>query len=333
MEQSNVPLVRFGILADVQYANIDDLKQYGRIRYYRNSLNLLRSTIEHWKKLNNTTNKIKFILDLGDLVDAVNSKSYFEDLELILSEMEFLFDTNKTEKNIKTNIFHIWGNHEVYGCTRRKIVNNPKMTTAKSLNQLKHINDMTNYYWHDITDRLRLVCLDLYEISPLGYERTDEIHIKATQFLEYYERLQNSTTDFKEKEYLTRFKVYGGAASDAQLKWLENQLTECQKLGKKILLAGHIPLSVEAGGLYVAWNSDEILKLIWSFNNIVIAYLCGHSHIGGYFLDNKGIHHLTVAAILETPPTSTESPPIAEVYEDKLVIKNQNPVGGFTAKF
>ena len=76
------PLVTFGILADVQYANVDDLEQYGRIRYYRNSLNLLRSAISDWKSFKRTTNEIKFVLDLGDLVDAVKSKVYFDELNL-----------------------------------------------------------------------------------------------------------------------------------------------------------------------------------------------------------------------------------------------------------
>jgi hypothetical protein len=321
------PLVTFGIFADVQYANVDDLEQYGRIRYYRNSLNLLKSAIKDWKQLKHTPNEIKFVLDLGDLVDAIKSKTYINDLEFILNEIDDLFDVDRLD-----NVLHVWGNHEVYGCTRRGIVNMPRMATAKHLNQFNE-KAMNNYYFKDITDQLRLVVLDLYEISPLGYEKTDEIYKNTTEFLRAQEALKNSSKDPREIQHLTRFALYGGATSDTQLKWLENQLIECERLGKKILLAGHIPLMVEVGGLWVAWNSDEILNLVWSFNRVVIAYLCGHAHIGKYFLDKNGIHHLTLTAILETAPNTQNSNATAEVYEDRLVIKNLSPVGGFTAKF
>jgi manganese-dependent ADP-ribose/CDP-alcohol diphosphatase len=321
------PLVTFGILADVQYANVDDLEQYGRIRYYRNSLNLLRSAISDWKSLKRTSNEIKFVLDLGDLVDAVKSKAYFDELNLILNEIDTLFDTNTLN-----NVLHVWGNHEVYGCTRRTIVNIPRMATAKHLNQFNE-KSMNNYYFKDITDRVRLVVLDLYEISPLGYEEHDEIYQNSNKFLEAQQNLKRNSKDPKEIQFLTRFAVYGGAASDQQLKWLENQLIECERLDKKIILAGHIPLLVETGGLFVAWNSEEILKLIWLFKRVVLCYLCGHAHIGKYFLDNNGIHHLTVTAILETAPNTHNSYCIAQVFEDRLVVKNQSPVGGFTVNF
>ena len=87
------PLARFGVLADVQYADVDDLEQYGRVRYYRNSRSLLRSAVNDWKKQNT-----EFILDLGDLVDAVKSKSYHSDLELVLHEMSLLFDEKSTSQ-------------------------------------------------------------------------------------------------------------------------------------------------------------------------------------------------------------------------------------------
>ena len=229
-------------------------------------------------------------------------------------------------------MFHVWGNHEVYGCQRRHIIHMPEMATAKHLGQTDDV-DMTNYYWHDITDKLRLVCLDLYEISPLGYEKTDEMYIKSTEIIDHYRKLYEASNDPAQKDYYLRFRVYGGAASSTQMRWLESQLLECERLGKKILLAGHIPLLINAGDKYVAWNADDILKLIWSFDHVVVAYLCGHAHVGHYYLDEHGVHHLTLSAILETPPNTHNSYVTAEVYSDRLLIRNENPVGGFTAHF
>jgi manganese-dependent ADP-ribose/CDP-alcohol diphosphatase len=319
------PIVSFGMVADVQYASdVDDLEQYGRMRYYKNSLNLLKSAITDWKNFENTKNEVKFLLDLGDIADSFKGNKYIEDLNKVLDEMETLFRPE--------SIFHVWGNHEVAGSKRRSLIQNPRLATAKRLKQTSNY-DLHNYFWYDITDRLRLVCLDLYEISPLGYEPDDQVFKDTTKFIEYNQKLLDTSQDEQEKNYLSRFKVHGGAASQTQLQWLEMQLIECKKLGKKILLAGHTAIKVEAADKFVAWNADDILKLIWSFNGVVCAYFCGHAHVGKYYLDEFNVHHLTVSAILETKPNTHNSYVTAQVYQDRLVVKNQNKIHSFTAFF
>ena len=66
--QTKMPLFSFGIIADVQYADIDDGHNYTRTkgRYYRNSVNLLTEAIKCW---NNMSPKPSFIFQLGDLID------------------------------------------------------------------------------------------------------------------------------------------------------------------------------------------------------------------------------------------------------------------------
>lgn len=72
------------------------------------------------------------------------------------------------------------------------------------------------------------------------------------------------------------------------------------------------------GDRHRLWNHSQILELLASYRNIVIAYfaglppclpdfLClffltmiGHYHTGGYGLQD-GIHHITIPSILEAP--------------------------------
>ena len=42
------PLLTFGIVADVQYAEVNDLIKYGRKRYYSTVLDNLRQALQKW---------------------------------------------------------------------------------------------------------------------------------------------------------------------------------------------------------------------------------------------------------------------------------------------
>ncbi len=66
-------LFSFGMIADVQYADLDDGYNYTktRKRFYRNSINLLCEAIQTW---NHMTPKPAFMLQLGDLIDGKNNE-------------------------------------------------------------------------------------------------------------------------------------------------------------------------------------------------------------------------------------------------------------------
>jgi len=61
------PRVTFGILTDIQYANIEDGINYVNRRYYRNSLNLVKDAKAKWTEVPN----FKFIIQLGDFIYLV----------------------------------------------------------------------------------------------------------------------------------------------------------------------------------------------------------------------------------------------------------------------
>lgn len=95
-DASILPLVTFGLLTDVQYADVEDGWSYDkkRQRFYRNSLNLVKEAVRNWKEHEiNFNTKFKFIIQLGDIIDA-KSKSINDAesaMQRVINELNKLF--------------------------------------------------------------------------------------------------------------------------------------------------------------------------------------------------------------------------------------------------
>ena len=64
------------------------------------------------------------------------------------------------------------------------------------------------------------------------------------------------------------------------------------------MLLSHVIVHPEAcDGQTMLFDYDKALSAIDSFR-CVVAVLCGHDHKGGYFCDEKGVHHLTFCSPL-----------------------------------
>ena len=68
------------------------------------------------------------------------------------------------------------------------------------------------------------------------------------------------------------------------------------------------------------WNYENVLDLLWEFDDVVLAYLAGHCHEGGYYYDEKRIHHITLQAIVECEPDINAFATV-HVYNQHLVIE------------
>ncbi|KAM0026526.1 putative hydrolase [Helianthus debilis subsp. tardiflorus] len=67
VSQGKQPLFSFGVITDVQYADIPDSRSFlGIPRYYRNSILVWQKAIQNW----NNRQNISFALNLGDIVDG-----------------------------------------------------------------------------------------------------------------------------------------------------------------------------------------------------------------------------------------------------------------------
>src|SRR5262249_5518512 len=99
-------LATFGLITDIQYADVDDGTNFDgtRQRFYRQSLALTREAVSHWRT---HQPQPKFLLQLGDLVDfkCTLQQDSHGAMRRVLDELEALHDVP---------VMHIWGNHDMY---------------------------------------------------------------------------------------------------------------------------------------------------------------------------------------------------------------------------
>lgn len=173
MEDCGPPLFSFGIIADVQYADIDNglnFKQT-RKRYYRNSLKHLQNAIDGWD-----AGKVKpsFILQLGDIVDGFNKK---------YNASQSALDTVLAQFNRCPAVHHVWGNHEFYNFTRDALLSSPLNTTCDSHQQQPSANQDFYAYHFSPAPRFRFVVLDSYDISLIGRDEQSEKYQQSLKLL------------------------------------------------------------------------------------------------------------------------------------------------------
>ena len=93
--------------------------------------------------------------------------------------------------------------------------------------------------------------------------------------------------------------------------------------------AGHIPMHVNASDeIALVWNCDDVLEVLWAFDGTVLAYIAGHCHEGGHFVDQKNIHHLTLQAVVECEPDINAFATV-HVYEEYVIIEGSGRVGSY----
>ena len=319
---SKNPIISFGLITDIQYADADDALNYrkDKIRFYRNSINLVKQAVESWHE-ELDENRFKFIIQLGDLIDGKSAGYRDNALNLVLNLL-------KSDFKIKVpdfQLYHIWGNHEFYNYKRSEI-GSTELNSARLLNPLA----TANYYKINLSDRLKLICLDFYDFSVIGFDQDSEIYIEALKVLRRY----NKSEDLNKSESLDglekRFTALNGALGVEQMKWLRDELVSLKELNKKAIICGHIPVHVKTTTLTgLVWNYEEILDLFSEYSTVIIAYLAGHEHSGGYFKDDEtNIHYLTVPAILEAP-SNTNSYATVKVYDNLVSIEGVGLTGNY----
>ena len=272
-QESREPNTVFCLLTDVQYANVDDGTSYdkSRARYYRNSLNLVKEAVKNWKNIPNA----KFLIQLGDLIDgkSKNINDSMPAMNLVLSELNRLFENDKNPNESIPKLLHIWGNHEFYNFKRDELVLT-ELNTAKYLNP--SVQAKANYYTFSVNDKLKLICLDFYDFSCLGYDEASDEYKKAFDYLTSH----NKNADLDLVDGLTgnhaRFSLMNGSISLQQTTWLKEELTNCLTNNQVAIVCGHLPIHPKScDPSCLAWNYKELLDIIWSFEKTVIAYFAG----------------------------------------------------------
>ncbi|CAF2816435.1 unnamed protein product [Rotaria sp. Silwood2] len=219
------PIVSFGLVSDIQYADKDDHPNYSktRLRRYRNALKLLDEACDYWIE---HKYGISFVLQLGDLIDgasAADNKSQIA-LNTILAPFSKLPSSCR--------VYHIWGNHELYNFPRAELLTGPLCSF-----DTKDIFP-GHYGTFQVCPGLRVIALDTFEFSVLGVDKTDEAYIRAKEFLKKRNPNEYGNDYYGLYGDQRRFVEFNGGVTPKQLDWLQEQLTQATKLHEKVIVIG-----------------------------------------------------------------------------------------------
>ncbi|CAA2973613.1 manganese-dependent ADP-ribose/CDP-alcohol diphosphatase-like [Olea europaea var. sylvestris] len=292
--QCKQPLLSFGVISDVQYADIPDGRSFlGVPRYYRHSILVLQRAVQKWNE-----QKPKFVINFGDIIDGFCPK------DQSLSAIKKVID----EFNVFNGpVYHMIGNHCLYNLPREKLL---QMLNIPSIDGLA-------YYDFSPIPEYRIVVLDGYDISAIGWPKDHEKTLKALNFL----RERNPNSDKNSPNGLVglerRFLMFNGAVGKEQLEWLDHVLQDATNSNQKVVVCCHLPLDPGAATKEaLLWNYDEVMYVIHRYN-CVKACLAGHDHKGGHSVDSHGIHHRVLEAALECPP-GTDAFGLVNLFDDRL---------------
>ncbi|KAM4691681.1 LOW QUALITY PROTEIN: dual specificity mitogen-activated protein kinase kinase 4 [Rhinophrynus dorsalis] len=238
MNSKSEPYFSFGIIADIQYADKDNGYNYTktRMRYYRNSLTLLRGAVQEWALEHK---KPQFILQLGDIIDGFNvqNKRSSESLKKVLSELE----------KLEIPFHHIWGNHEFYNFSRKHLTESKLNTkpvegvmdqVPTSPRSMKFEYDHESVYAYHFSPfpKFRFLLIDSYDLSVIGRDPSSVKYESSLKLL----KENNHNEDLNSPIGLTenQFVQFNGGISASQLNWIDSVLTSSDENDETVIVVG-----------------------------------------------------------------------------------------------
>lgn len=288
------PLFSFGVISDVQYADIPDGRSFlGVPRYYRHSLVVLQRAVKKWNY-----QRPKFVMNFGDIIDGFCPKDQSLDA---VKKLVREFD------NFNGPVYHMIGNHCLYNLPREKLL--PLLRI--------HSHDDRAYYDFSPIPEYRFVILDGYDISAIGWPKDHPKTLKALKFLDEKNPNSDKNSPNGLADLERRFLMFNGAVGKEQLEWLDNVLSDATKLNQKVVVCCHLPLDPNASSREaLLWNYVEVMEVLHGYSCVKVC-LAGHDHKGGHSIDSHGIHHRVFEAALECPP-GTDAFGCVDVFDDRL---------------
>ena len=225
-EGNNSPILSFGMIADVQYADIEDGYDFRKInrRYYRGSLDKLKEAVNQWsyKTIPNTA----FVLQLGDVIDGKNKPNK--------SSNKALKAITDTFDSYDGPVYHVLGNHEFYNFSRKSLLSGELYSGNERFSSPV---PGKGYYSAEPHSSLKIICLDCYEISIIGNPVGSENYEKGKEILKI-----NPNEDKNSSEGLTgmdeRFVKYNGGVTEEQLHWLDQELEVAERREQNVIIMG-----------------------------------------------------------------------------------------------
>ncbi|GLU21519.1 hypothetical protein SLE2022_376530 [Rubroshorea leprosula] len=308
--QGTQPLFSFGVISDVQHADIPDGRSFlGVPRFYRHSLLVLQRAVQNW----NNQKRPQFVINLGDIVDGYCPKD--KSMSIVKKVVDEFGKFNGP-------VYHMIGNHCLYNLPRDKLL------------PLLNISNLDGHAYYDFlpSPQYRFVVLDGYDISAIGWPQDHPHTLKALIFLEE----KNPNLDKNSPMGLVgldrRFLMFNGAVGKEQLEWLDAVLQDAAKLKQKVIVCCHLPLDPGASSQEaLLWNYDEVMDVIHRYNCVKVC-LAGHDHKGGHSIDSHGIHHRTLEAALECRP-GTDAFGYIDVYDNMLSLIGTDRIESIDMEF
>ncbi|XP_033746177.1 manganese-dependent ADP-ribose/CDP-alcohol diphosphatase-like isoform X2 [Pecten maximus] len=305
---------KLGIIADVQYADIEDRYNFRktRLRFYRKALTLLQRAITDWK-----AEKVDCVLQLGDVIDGFNKEENASEGALT-TILEVL-------KAFPGPIYHTWGNHELYNFTQEELMrstlfsgNMPKCECPKG----------KSYYSINIHRKLKVVVLNCYEISMLGLPEDSSEYKEAEAIIKGNNPKENLNDPDGLHGKCRRFLKLNGALSVSQLEWLKEHLREATSNRENVIVMGHCPIFEQsADNMDLLLNCTDAMDVVTEFSGCVVCYLAGHDHKGGSSVDTSGILHVTFPGTVES--MESDSYATAYLYNDRLTIQGRGSYSSY----
>jgi len=323
MSTEKRPLFRFGVIADIQHADIDDATNFGgtETRAYRGVLSEAVKAVDCWNRVEDPP--IKFVAQLGDLVDGQNAGEYgqglnFEEPQSDKALGRVLEVLEKADDS--TMYFHAIGNHELYN------FNWERLTTLLNKPGRHKVSEEGKFYFSFKPHPMwKIIMLNPYEVSVMQHEDS-EGYKEAANLLNQHNPndvlgKQGSVNYFEGLEGdKLRYVPFNGGIGSEQMKWFKTEVLASKEKNEKVIILSHLPLHHgSCSHRNVAFNSPDILSFIQTEGKGVVSLvLAGHAHRGGYHeCEHSGIHHLTV----QSPLSNGESHGVVSVFHDRVELK------------
>ena len=320
---SKESLFRFGVISDIQYADIDSAQNFSGTeeRDYRGALQAAKKVFSSWIQ---TTQPLSFVCQLGDLIDGQNAGEYGQGLNLEAPQShEAIKKVMDTWKQSPFPLYHTIGNHELYNFSwseLRQLLNHPLKEDEKVGGCTQKIADQYFYYHFSPYPGWKVFMLNSYENNVIK-PSTDDIKSYTEELLTKKNPNFGAQAPYNFFEGLKdedlRYVPFNGGFGRVQLTWLKQELDIVKSKGEQVFIASHLPCYAPAASLRnVAFDADELHSLLGEYASHIRVYFAGHRHGGGYAQDHFGIHHITIQA----PLTHGECAALVEVYDQSIKV-------------
>jgi len=232
---SSPPLHRIGLIADVQYVDDDDAYNYNktRLRQYRQSLEHMRSAVDHWREVD----KVDRVIQLGDLIDGKSFNQGKRDKDF--ATLRYLIST------LPVPWHHCIGNHELYNFSESELREWISEDSGVDLDENR------NYYAFPPCDGYLVVVLNSYQINDVRQSvKGNAVDTQSSDDSSLHLRMneahsllnannanadKNSPTGLEGVE--RRWCAFNGGLGKEQLDWFHRKMNEARSQGLKVIIS------------------------------------------------------------------------------------------------